>query len=397
MKTKNGPTSLLLIAFLSFAIIGVPGGALGVAWIHVQATFGLGLDSLGVLLTAATIGRLFTAFFSGRFVARLGVGRYLLLGSVLGLAGMLGFTLAPMWPVLLLAYFVVGLGSGVIDAGINVFTSANYSASRMNWLHACFGLGLTVGPLLVTLLVIDLGQSWRWSYAALAGLQGLLVLAFALTLPRWRVQSSAGGGTSTAQTPPMTETLRLAMMWLSLTMFFFYGGTEIGTGQLLNSLLIEARAVEPKVAGFWVSIYWGSFTVGRMLIGLFVDAIGPRSLLRISMIGTIAGAALIWWNPVIEVSFAGLAVMGFSLAAVFPTLVSVTPERVGLAHAPNAIGFQIGVTGLGAAILVGLVGTVAEQVGDGVIAPFLFLVSLVTFVLHEVVLRREQRVARVAA
>ena len=393
MPPKNGPTSLLLIAFLSFAIIGVPGGALGVAWIHIQATFGLGLDSLGVLLTSATIGRLFTAFFSGCFVAWMGMGRYLLGGSVVGLVGILGFAMSPSWPLLMLAYFIVGLGSGVIDAGVNMFVAPRYSASRMNWLHACFGVGLTFGPMLVTLLVLDLGQSWRWCYGVLAGLQGLLVVAFALTLSRWRVQP---GSIAEADGPtaPMGATLRLVMTWLSLAMFFVYGGAEIGTGQLLNSLLVEARSIAPKTAGSWVSIYWASFTIGRMLIGIFVDAIGPRSLLRISMIGTMLGAVLIWWNPVIEASFAGLVVMGFSLAAVFPTLVSVTPDRVGLSHTPNAIGFQIGFAGLGAAILVGVAGFLAEMSGRGVIAPFLVVISLVTFLIHEIILRREQGLAR---
>ena len=113
------------------------------------------------------------------------------------------------------------------------------------------------------------------------------------------------------------------------------------------------------------------------------------------MIGTILGALLIWWNPIIEVSFAGLAVMGFALAAVFPTLVSVTPDRVGVIHTPNAIGFQIGFAGLGAAILVGVAGVLAESSGRGVIAPFLVIVSLVTFIFHELIMRRERRLAQV--
>ena len=30
---RNGPASLLLISFFSFIVIGIPGGALGVAWL----------------------------------------------------------------------------------------------------------------------------------------------------------------------------------------------------------------------------------------------------------------------------------------------------------------------------------------------------------------------------
>jgi len=388
---RNGPTSLLLISFFSFIVIGVPGGALGVAWLPIQETFGLGLDSLGLLLTASTTGRLITAFTSGRWIARMGAGRFLLAGALLGGAGMLGFALAPVWPLLLIAYFVFGSGSGVIDAGINTFVAPRYSASRMNWLHACFGIGLTIGPALVTAIVIDLGQNWRWVYALLCVAQAALAVAFAATLNRWRLAETARQADAAASDVHIGDTLRLLMMWLSLGLFFFYGGAEIGTGQLLNSLFVEARGIDPKTAGFWVSFYWGSFTVGRMLIGIFVDRIGPRMLLRLCMLGTILGAALIWWNPAAEISFAGLAVVGLALAPVFPTLIAVTPDRVGVAHTPNAIGFQIGFAGLGAALLVGLAGVLAEGAGKEMIAPFLLVVSVITFLLHEIIMLREAR------
>lgn len=389
--TRNGPTSLLLIAFFSFVVIGIPGGALGVAWLHIQNTFGLGLDSLGLLLTFATVGRLITAFTSGRGIAKLGAGRFFLAGSLLGVVGVLGFVLAPAWELLLAAEFVRGMGSGVIDAGINTFVAPRYSASRLNWLHACFGVGLTFGPALVTILVIDLAQSWRLAYAVLAGLNILLAVIFAVTLRRWGTADIAGRAESSSRDMRMTDTLRLLMMWLCLALFFFYGGTEIGAGQLLNSLFVEGRGIDPKTSGFWVSFYWGSFTIGRMLIGIFIDRVGPRALLRAAMTGTVLGALLIWWNVTPEISFAGLAIMGLSLAPVFPTLVAVTPDRVGIAHTANAIGFQIGFAGLGAALLVGLAGVLAESQGRELIAPFLLAAAAVTLVLHEIILAREVR------
>lgn len=388
-KTRNGPTSLLLVSFLSFIIIGLPGGALGVAWLHIQQTFGLGLESLGFLLTASTIGRLVTAFTSGRWVASFGISRVLVGGGVLGVVGVLGFILAPAWPLLLLSEFVRGLGSGLIDAGVNTFVAPRYSASRMNWLHACFGIGLTIGPALVTALVIEQGQSWRTVYLALLVCNAVLTVIFAATRRRWK-QAAAPQQQDTAETNVgILDTLRLLMMWLSLALFFFYGGAEIGTGQLLNSLFVEARGIDAKTAAFWISFYWGIFSVGRMLIGVVVDRIGPRALLRVSLIGTVLGAAMIWWNPVVEVSYAGLTLMGLALAPVFPTLIAVTPDRVGVAHTPNAIGFQIGFAGLGAAVLVGLAGALAEAAGKELIAPFLLGVAVVTLILHEIIMLRE--------
>jgi fucose permease len=240
-------------------------------------------------------------------------------------------------------------------------------------------------------LVIDLGQSWRAAYGVLVGVQIVLLLAFLLTIRRWQDTPSLATGSESKAVPhaSIQATLRLTMMWLSLGLFFVYGGVEIGMGQLLNNLLVEGRVVDPRTAGFWVSLYWGSFTVGRMLIGVFIDRVGPRTLVRASFIGVVVGTLLIWWNPAIVVSFAGIALVGFALAPVFPTLLSVTPDRVGVEHTPNAIGFQIGFAGLGAALLVGLAGVLAENLGKEFISLFLVIVALAAFGLHEIILRRE--------
>ena len=392
MSNKHGPVLPLYIAFLGFASIGLLGGALGVAWVSIQTTFGLRLDALGVLLTALTVGRMLTSFSSGQAVVHFGMGVYLVCGCLLTLGGLLAFTFASVWPVLVLAYFVVGLGVGVVDAGLNIFVAAHYSASRMNWLHAAKGVGLTVGPVIVTLLVINLELPWRWSYVVLVGMQILLTTAFALTLPRWQVQAE-NAPKSEIPSAPITATLRLVIVWLSLAVFFIYSGVEIGTGQLLYSLLVTGRRVDPEVAGFWVSIYWGSFTVGRILFGIVIDKFEPRKLVRLSLAGIILGAALIWWNPMIGMSFIGLTVMGFTMAAIFPTLVSMTPQRVGQSHTPNAIGFQIGVAGLGGGILVALAGSMAVHLGLEAIPPFLLMSTLLVLLLHELIIRQETRIA----
>jgi fucose permease len=101
----------------------------------------------------------------------------------------------------------------------------------------------------------------------------------------------------------------------------------------------------------------------------------------------ITGTALMWWNPADWVSFAGLALLGFALAPVFPLLISSTPSRLGLADATNAIGFQVGAASLGIAILPGLAGALAERTSIEIVPPFLMATATIMLVLHEVAVR----------
>ena len=106
------------------------------------------------------------------------------------------------------------------------------------------------------------------------------------------------------------------------------------------------------------------------------------------MVGVALGSACIWCNVAI-VSFVGLALVGFCVAPLFPSLISVTPGRAGAAHAANAIGFQVASASLGIPIISGLAGVLAERMGLEIVGPFLLATSVVMLVLHEAIVRRQ--------
>jgi fucose permease len=183
------------------------------------------------------------------------------------------------------------------------------------------------------------------------------------------------------------DTLRLPLAWLGIAIFITHTGVQFTAGQWAYSLFTEPRGVAPITAGLWISIYWGSLTAGRLLLGPVADRLGVVSLLRTCILGVMLGSALVWWNAANFVSFLGLALIGFSLAPLFPSLISSTPERVGAGHAANAIGFQVAAGSVGIALLPGFAGVLAENLGLEIIGPFLVAASIVMLVLHEAIVR----------
>jgi fucose permease len=384
---NRGSLAPLLIAYFAFITIGLPDGALNIAWTYIHPTFGVPFDALGVLLLFVVIGRMSITFAAGRLIAALGIRGVLLIGASLLTAGALGMSTAPAWDILLIAVLLTWLGSGALDAALNTFVSANYSVGRLNWLHAAYGVGATAGPALMTVLIAQLALEWRWGYALMIA-PGVIALAlFALTPNDWRVESAETIGTRHADTAGVRETLRSPLVWLGMLLFFVYGGAEIGTGQLANPLLMGGRGVDQETAGFWISMYWGMFTIGRMIMGAAADRLPVRALLRSSMIGAIIGALLLWLSPAVEGAFIGLALTGFCFAPLFAALTAETPRRVGARLAANAIGFQIGVTGLGGAVLPGAAAFIAERTDARAIAPLIFLTVLALLIVYEWMMR----------
>jgi len=393
LKTKK--TFPILASYLIFIVIGIAAGLLNIAWTFMQPTFGVSLDSLGTLLTAAMLGGLIASFMSGSLIGKFSIGPVLVGGMIFAGLGLLGYAIAPVWLALLAVAFMTSIGKGTIDAGLNNFVSSNYSSSQMNWLHACWGIGLTLAPTVVTVSVLNLEQGWQLSYVVIGLLVLLLGLAILLTLPQWRIKKTKRSRHETEKgRTPIRLTLRRPIVLMSILLMFVYGGVEIGAGQLANTLLVEARGIPQESASAWVSAYWGSFTLGRMLMGLLALRIGDRWLLNASFSLSIFGAILLLINVSEVFSFVGLMGIGFGLAAIFPILISQTPARVGMEHAANAIGLQVGSAGLGGAVLSGIAGVFAENLGIETISLSIFLGALASAGIYRFILWQESKQTR---
>lgn len=186
----------------------------------------------------------------------------------------------------------------------------------------------------------------------------------------------------------MAETLRHPVVWLQVLLFFIYTGLEVTLGQWSFTLLTESRGIQKETAGLWVTIYWGSIGAGRILFGFVVERLGIDKLIRLSLLTSVAGAGLFALNLSGAISAIALALAGLGLAAIYPCMMTRTPQRLGKALAAHAIGFQVSAAMLGAAALPSLSGLFAQQLGLEVVAAVAVGMALMLFLLHECLLLR---------
>ena len=297
-------------------------------------------------------------------IASLGVGRVLLASCALTGLALAGYTLVPAWGMMVGLGVCAGLGAGAIDAGLNTYVAAHFGEGLMQWLHASFGVGVTLGPIIMTVALTQL-NSWRIGYNIASGFQFALAACFLLTLGMWNQTDTPPEAQQakrlTDYKTPMSETVRQFGVWRSVLMFFLYTGAELSLGVWTYSLLTEARGVSAEVGGLWAGSYWATFTLGRIIAGLYAKRLGVDALVQGGVVSAILGSILLWWNPFGAASVIAVAVIGFALAPIFPSMISGTSQRVGEHFAANAIGMQISAAGLGAAIVPSLLGVLARQ------------------------------------
>jgi len=361
---------LVLLAFIAFVALGLPDGLLGVGWPSIRASFSIPLDAIGMFLAACVAGYTTSSFLSGFLLSRLGVGRMLAASCLLTGLALLGYTFVPQWWMMVLLGVFSGLGAGAIDAGLNTYVAAHFGEGLMQWLHASWGVGITAGPLIMT-LGLSAQNTWRLGYRVVGGFQIVLAACFALTMAMWGRKGAQAGGEPqkrlTDYRTPVGETLRRPQVWLSVVLFFLYVGTEGSLGTWTYTLLTESRGVDKTLAGFFAGSYWFTFTAGRIVAGLFARRLGVHKLVLGGVVGALLGTGLLAWNPIEVANVAAVGIIGLSIAPIFPAMMSGTRMRVGDRYAANTIGMQMAATGLGAAVIPGLMGVLARRLSLEVI------------------------------
>jgi fucose permease len=376
-KIKGG-AGLVLLAYIAFIALGMPDGLLGVGWPSMRTDFSIPLDAMGMLLIAGMVGYLTSSFLNGKLLARLGVGKLLAASCALTGSALIGYTLVPSWWMMVALGVFSGLGAGGIDAGLNTYVASNFGEGLMQWLHASYGIGVTLGPIIMT-TALAAGRSWRVGYAIVGIFQIILALIFGFTLARWKEKappSQDGSRKLTDYKTPLFETLKQPRVWLSQSLFLIYTGVEISIGTWAYTLLTESRGIAPEIAGLWAGSYYATFTIGRILAGIYTKKVGGHTLIFGSLAGALLGIILLWWNPSPAISLTGVALTGFAVAPIFPAMVSGTSRRVGARFAANTIGMQMAAAGLGGSLIPGLVGVLAKRISLEVIPVCLFVLII---------------------
>ncbi|MCC6613082.1 MAG: MFS transporter [Anaerolineae bacterium] len=393
MRARKVDYTAVLIAYFSFIVLGMPGALLGIVWSpHMRETFALDLDGVAALYATVSIGYFVASFISGRLFSRYNIGLLLTGGCAIAAIAFTGYALASTWGLVVAIGFAAGFGVGILDGGMNIYFAAHFDSRLMNWLHASFGIGATLAPFIINIVLINNG-SWRIGYWMIAGLYVLVAILYFVTRARWLPLDGVVDQAKARKGTPVRDTLRLPIVWVGIIFFVLFAGLESSTGQWSKTIFNESRGVPETIASNWVGLYWLSFTIGRIFFGFIVTRVEASRLIRICMFGALAGLALFVWNPFLESGLLAVALFGFMLGPIFAMMVTATQERLGGTHAANAIGFQVASSTIGIGLMPGLLGVAGVTFGLESITVALLVVLLIMTVLYELWGRMPVRIA----
>lgn len=352
---------LAALAWATFVLIGWCGLLVPSLIRSIKADFGQTDGGLGLFYLVSAVFYAAGSFGGGLVTER--IGRRFVLAGAAGLiaVGLALLAAAPAWVVFMVAAIPIGVGSGVVDGGMNGLILDLFRrrpGGALNLLHLFFGVGAAGSPLVVGQLV-GAGFDWRvivFGTAVVAVAIGALFASQAMPSGRHDRSPAAKASSSVDLRRPVLPLVALALA------IAFYVSSEIGVSNWLVRFLDEASN---DVATATLAAFWAALALSRLLAARVADRFRPvRFATTCATVAAIAllGAVTV---PSLPLSIALFGVSGFAFGPVYPMIMTI-----GGALYPRRLAAVTG--GLAGAAVVGgivyppLMGFISDNAGIGV-------------------------------
>ena len=364
----------LLRACVAYLSVALPGSTLGLLWPSMRLSFGEPVGALGILLVFGITASVISSVATGR--TRVRTGPLVAAGAMLTAAALAVEAFAPSLWVMAVGFVVFGLGFGAIDAALNAHAARHFGARDINWMHASYGLGAIIGPLLVTALLAG-GLGWRRTYGLMALVQAVLACVFTVRRRGWRESPHVCLAGEDKPAPEQGTARRKPSAAATLTFTAVETGIESGAGIWGYVFLTAGRGLAPGTAGVAVSAYWAMMFAGRVVLGPVAQRLGPARVLVAAVAGIPAGAVLMTAPGPGLLAVIGLMTLGLAAAPVFPLLTLMTPRWSGsAAGTTRMVSLQVAASAIGSAALPAGLGLAIGAVNARILAPSLLVLGL---------------------
>ena len=351
--------------YLAFILLGLTLGAEGPTLPKLAENTSSTLDQISLIFFSGSLGYLLGSYISGRIYDRL-PGHKFLAGVILLLGIIIAFVPAAtaLW-MLLVITLIAGFAKGSLDVGGNtliLWVHHEQVGPFMNGLHALFGLGAFVGPLIVA-RVLAVTDNIYWVYWTLA------IAAFPIAVLIWNLPSPSARPTPEEHKDMPVPVLPLAIMVLC---FVLYVGAEVGFGNWIYTYALQLGLGTEITAAYLTSAFWGSFTLGRLIAIPISTRLRPLTILYLDFAGCLLSLGLILlFRDSGIILWIGSILLGLSFASIFPTFLTLSEERM---HVTGTMAgwFLVGGS-IGGMILPWSIGQAFVRIGAGAMVMIVFV------------------------
>lgn len=381
-------TVLLILIYMAFVSLGLPDGVMGVAWPLMYVEFDVPLSFISIMSIPGTIGAVTSSLIVGKLLKKFKPVHIVITACFLTGLSLIGYSFAPNIWVMILLNFPFGLGAGGVDATLNDFVSRHFTAKHMNWLHASYGIGTTIGPFIMTQVIARL-NNWRPGHRTVGFMQIGLGILFILTIAVWSKAKPFLRDNTSAETKETKSDIKLKKPKLTIARlvasFAIYTGMEAIIVTWIASYFNIGKGFSLVTAGHMSTVFFASFVVGRILSGVVVEKLTIKGTIFDGIALTLIGViVLIFSGKILAIAVAGVILIGVGCAPIYPCMMQQTPLLVPEEYSSSTIGYQMAGANIAYLTFPYIVGFICERT-TLLLFPIALLVALIALVVVKII------------
>ncbi|KAM5546104.1 hypothetical protein V8D89_000230 [Ganoderma adspersum] len=341
---------------------------------RIQSYYNLGFATVSLIFVLNATGFISGAFANVWLTDKIGFGKCMILGSLCQLIAYAIVIPAGPFPLICIAFTIAGFGISLQNAHCNGFvaTSGGNIATKIGILHATYGFGALVAPLVSTQFAVQ--KHWSFHYLVSAALAVLNCMAQSWVF-RGRRQEEILAETGVNPDPQAASSNKfkqiLGIKELHLLSLFalIYVGTEVTVGGWSVTYVQDKRHGGAN-AGYISSGFFAGLMLGRVLLMWVNRKIGERRILFIYAFLAILLEVTVWVVPSLVGNGIAVSFIGLLLGPMFPILTKQSTGILPRWLLTGCLGYIGSIGQAGSAVLPFFTGLLASKFGITSLQPF---------------------------
>ncbi|KAI9728596.1 MAG: hypothetical protein M1834_007624 [Cirrosporium novae-zelandiae] len=360
---------------------GMNDGAPGALIPYMEEYYHIGYAIVSLVFISNALGYIVAAPMVHALDSRFGRSKVLMTAECIRSLAYIAMVCTPSFPVIVVAFFFVGLAMATGLALNNVFcVNLVDSTTALAGYHGSYGIGATISPLIGTALVSH-GILWsRFYFITIVLSIGNFFLAgwsfknYAADLPTRLISALQQTVSRMSEENPskmriLKNALKNRTTILGALFTFAYQGAEVAISGWVISYLITYRDGDPSKVGYVSAGFWAGITLGRFTLVHQAHRIGEKYFVSALTAGALIFQLLVWLIPNVIGEAVACALLGYLLGPIAPTSTAIFSKLLPRSIQMSSLSFVSAMGSSGGAIWPFMTGLIAQSAGTFVLHP----------------------------
>lgn len=373
-------------SMISLFLLGLNDQVIGALIEYVLAEYSINRVEISYFFIAQFVGYISSSVLNNYLMKRFGLYKLFYSSTLLFCFSSIFYILRAPYFILLTGAMLIGWSNGTFDCCLNYFVgSLDYSNELLGLMHAMYGFGCLVTPIL-SIHLVEHGMVWNHYYYFIFGTAFVnFLFAFFFfqneTSAKFRYISlqerkSHNEETDSADSwesfdekrdPTMLETITNKYVIFFSIALFTYVGSELSVGIWLNNYMFRIQNCSEQKASYITSSFWLFMTLGRVIMGFYTGRYFEDIEIRAIVIYCIlvfTGCFSFWlFQFSVPLQIISICFAAWFVGPLFGTTIIISIKTLPKRYVLYGISLIAGFGGTGAAVIPAMVGYISEHLG----------------------------------